>query len=202
MKVITEHVTERLPARAGFMKTQPVRRLRRQHPRPARRRRPHAAVHAAGRRPARAVHRLRERRQPAPDARDRPQPRAGDPDDARRGAVADRAADADRGARDLASPARSAGIAVGLLGLQALIAMAGAADPRHARGDARIRSCSPFTFALAILTGLVFGIVPALAITRGNAAVVPEGRQPQRHRQPAHRRDARVPRRRRDDAGA
>ena len=27
-----------------------------------------------------------------------------------------------------------------------------------------------FTFALAILTGLVFGIIPALAVTRGNAA--------------------------------
>ena len=33
-----------------------------------------------------------------------------------------------------------------------------------------IRSCWRSRSALAILTGLVFGVVPALAITRGNAA--------------------------------
>ena len=52
---------------------------------------------------------------------------------------------------------------------QALIAMMGDAAPRHARGVAQPVVLA-FTFALAILTGLVFGIIPALAITRGNAA--------------------------------
>jgi predicted permease len=61
------------------------------------------------------------------------------------------------------------GIAAGQLGLRMLTAM----------GDAQLpgtisTSLDPvvlgFTFALAALTGLVFGIIPALAITRGNAA--------------------------------
>ena len=61
------------------------------------------------------------------------------------------------------------GLAAGLLGLQALIAMAGPQIPGTPEA-----SLNPivlaFTFALAILTGLVFGIIPALAITRGNAS--------------------------------
>jgi predicted permease len=61
------------------------------------------------------------------------------------------------------------GIAVGLVGLQALIAMAGPQIP----GTPEV-TLNPivlaFTFVLAILTGLVFGIIPALAVTRGSAA--------------------------------
>jgi predicted permease len=61
------------------------------------------------------------------------------------------------------------GIAVGLLGLQALIAMAGPQIP--GTPEASLHGVVlAFTFGLAILTGLVFGIIPALAITRGNAA--------------------------------
>lgn len=61
------------------------------------------------------------------------------------------------------------GLLVGMLGLRALIAMGGAQLPGTLQA-----SLNPivltFTLALAILTGLVFGIIPALAITRGNAA--------------------------------
>jgi predicted permease len=61
------------------------------------------------------------------------------------------------------------GIAVGLLGLQALIAMAGPQIPGTPEATLNPIVLA-FTFTLAILTGLVFGIIPALAITRGNAA--------------------------------
>src|SRR5688500_17250975 len=61
------------------------------------------------------------------------------------------------------------GLVVGMLGLRALIALGGAQLPGTLSA-----SLNPivlaFTFALAILTGLVFGIIPALAVTRGNAA--------------------------------
>jgi predicted permease len=63
----------------------------------------------------------------------------------------------------------AAGLAVGLAGLQALISLGGAQLPGTLNA-----SLNPvvlaFTFALAILTGLVFGIIPAFAVTRGNAA--------------------------------
>jgi predicted permease len=61
------------------------------------------------------------------------------------------------------------GIAVGLLGLQALIAMAGPQIPGTPEATLNPIVLA-FTFGLAILTGLVFGIIPALAVTRGNAA--------------------------------
>ncbi len=61
------------------------------------------------------------------------------------------------------------GIVVGVAGLRALVAMGDAQLPGsiHASLDPVVLA---FTFALAIVTGLVFGIIPALAITRGNAA--------------------------------
>ncbi len=74
-------------------------RLRRRDSRSARRRRADAALRAAGRRARRAVDRVCQRRQSAPDARDRPLPRACDQDDARGGAVAAGAAARDRGGR-------------------------------------------------------------------------------------------------------
>jgi predicted permease len=61
------------------------------------------------------------------------------------------------------------GIAVGLLGLQALIAMAGPQIPGTPEATLNPIVLA-FTFGLAILTGLVFGIIPALAVTRGSAA--------------------------------
>jgi len=60
------------------------------------------------------------------------------------------------------------GVFVGLFGLQALIAMAGPQIPGAPQATLNLIVLG-FTFGLAILTGLVFGIVPALAITRGNA---------------------------------
>ena len=61
------------------------------------------------------------------------------------------------------------GIAVGLIGLQALIAMAGPQIPGTPEATLNPIVLA-FTFGLAILTGLVFGIIPALAVTRGSAA--------------------------------
>ena len=95
-------------AAAGVRANERLRRLCRADPRSARRRSPDAALLPAGLRAARAAHRLRERRQPALDARDRPLPRARDPDDARGGAAAVGPPDADRRSRARRSSARSA----------------------------------------------------------------------------------------------
>jgi putative ABC transport system permease protein len=61
------------------------------------------------------------------------------------------------------------GIALGLLGVSALLALSSTQIPGtpHASLDLAVLA---FTFTLAILTGLVFGIVPAIAVSRGNAA--------------------------------
>jgi predicted permease len=61
------------------------------------------------------------------------------------------------------------GIAVGLGGARALIALAGDRLPGtpQATLDPMVLVA---TFALVTVTGLVFGVVPALAITRGNAS--------------------------------
>jgi predicted lysophospholipase L1 biosynthesis ABC-type transport system permease subunit len=62
-----------------------------------------------------------------------------------------------------------AGIAVGLGGAKALIALAGDRLPGtpQATLDPMVLVA---TFALVSVTGLVFGVVPALVITRGNAS--------------------------------
>ena len=62
-----------------------------------------------------------------------------------------------------------AGIAVGLGGARALIALAGDRLPGtpQATLDPMVLVA---TFGLVTVTGLVFGVVPALAITRGNAS--------------------------------
>ena len=69
----------------------------------------------------------------------------------------------------IASAGAVGGIVVGVAGLRALVAMGDAQLPGSISA-----SLDPvvlaFTFALAIVTGLVFGVIPALAITRGNAA--------------------------------
>jgi predicted permease len=61
------------------------------------------------------------------------------------------------------------GIALGVLGLRALIAMGSTQIPGtpHASLDFVVLA---FTFTLAVLTGLIFGVMPALAVSRGNAA--------------------------------
>jgi len=61
------------------------------------------------------------------------------------------------------------GLLVGWFGLQALIALGDAQLPGLIKTglDPAVLG---FTFLLAIATGLVFGIIPAIAITRGNAA--------------------------------
>lgn len=61
------------------------------------------------------------------------------------------------------------GIALGFVALRALLAMGEAQLPGtlHASLNTPVLL---FTFTLAVLTGLVFGVVPALAVTRGNAS--------------------------------
>jgi len=61
------------------------------------------------------------------------------------------------------------GIVVGLAGLRAVIALGDAQLPGAIEGTLDLPVLA-FTLVLAVLTGLVFGIIPALAITRGNAA--------------------------------
>jgi len=61
------------------------------------------------------------------------------------------------------------GIAVGLLGLSALLALSSTQIPGTPSASLDLAVLA-FTFTLAILTGLVFGIVPAIAVSRGNAA--------------------------------
>jgi len=61
------------------------------------------------------------------------------------------------------------GIAVGLLGLSALLALSSTQIPGTPRASLDLAVLA-FTFTLAVLTGLVFGIVPAIAVSRGNAA--------------------------------
>ena len=61
------------------------------------------------------------------------------------------------------------GVLVGWVGLRALISLGDAQLPGMIKAglDPAVLG---FTFVLAIATGLVFGIIPAIAITRGNAA--------------------------------
>ena len=61
------------------------------------------------------------------------------------------------------------GLAVGLLALQALIALTSTQLPGSP--DASLNGAVlAFTAGLSVATGLLFGIIPAIAITRGNAA--------------------------------
>jgi predicted permease len=61
------------------------------------------------------------------------------------------------------------GIVVGLLGLRGPLALGGTQIP--GTPEATLNSVAlAFTLCLAVLTGLVFGIIPAIAVTRGNAA--------------------------------
>jgi len=61
------------------------------------------------------------------------------------------------------------GFVVGLLGLQALLALGDTQipGPPHASLDLVVLA---FTLTLAVVTGLVFGIIPAIVVGRGNAA--------------------------------
>jgi predicted permease len=61
------------------------------------------------------------------------------------------------------------GIIVGFVGLRSLLAMGEAQLPGTIEASLH-PTVLAFTLMLAVLTGLVFGIIPALAIVRGNAA--------------------------------
>jgi predicted permease len=64
-----------------------------------------------------------------------------------------------------------AGLAVGLLGVKALMAMT--ADQVPGRITASLHPpVLVFTLGLAVVTGLIFGMVPALAVLRGNTATI------------------------------
>jgi len=69
----------------------------------------------------------------------------------------------------IAGAGAAGGIAVGLLGLNALLALGSTQIPGTPRASLDLVVLA-FTFTLAILTGLVFGIMPAIAVSRGNAA--------------------------------
>ena len=61
------------------------------------------------------------------------------------------------------------GLALGMAGVRALIAMSSRQIPGMA-DTALHPAVFAFTMALAILTGLVFGVVPAIAVMRGNTS--------------------------------
>ena len=61
------------------------------------------------------------------------------------------------------------GIVIGLIGLEALIAMGEAQIPGAPRATLDLAVLA-FTFTLAVATGLIFGVMPAIAVSRGNAA--------------------------------
>src|SRR3954465_14487133 len=65
------------------------------------------------------------------------------------------------------------GIVVGLAGLRAVIALGDAQLPGAIEGTLNLPVLA-FTLVLAVLTGVVFGIIPALATTRGTRAALPK----------------------------
>ena len=69
----------------------------------------------------------------------------------------------------LASAGGLAGLAIGMAGVRALIALAGDRLP-GAPSAALNPVVLAVTLGLVVLTGLVFGLIPALAVARGNAA--------------------------------
>ena len=62
-----------------------------------------------------------------------------------------------------------AGIALGIAGLKALIALSATQIPGAPEATLYVPVLL-FTFGLAVLTGIVFGVVPALTVLRGNTA--------------------------------
>ena len=69
----------------------------------------------------------------------------------------------------IAMAGAAGGVAVGLIALRALLATGGAQLPGAIQPSLH-PAVLVFTLALAVVTGLVFGVIPALAIARGNAA--------------------------------
>ena len=139
-----------------------------------------ALLRPAGRCVSRSSHRVLQRREPAADARHRTRTRAGDPDDARRRPVAPGPADADRRRGALAVRARSRG------SRSAWRASARCSPCRRRRSpDSRRRRstcrCSPSRWCSAVVTGMVFGVVPAIC-----------GHSRQHHLAAQGRRDTRI----------
>jgi predicted permease len=62
-----------------------------------------------------------------------------------------------------------AGLAVGMAGVRALIAMSATQIPGQLSASLNLPVVA-FTLALAVVTGLVFGLVPAISVIRGNTA--------------------------------
>jgi predicted permease len=63
------------------------------------------------------------------------------------------------------------GLVLGLVGVRALIALSGSQLP--GAPDASVHApVLAFTMALALLTGVIFGLVPALAVLRGNTSAM------------------------------
>ena len=83
------------------------------------------------------------------------------------GPAAARPPDADRGPRALGLLARSAGFSLGVAGVRALVALGSQQVPGMTTATLQ-PAVLAFTMALAVVTGLVFGLVPALVVFRGN----------------------------------
>ena len=157
---------DRLPQSADFVKTSGftgfARPIRQQLVGDTRVR----AVRPAGRRVSRSAHRVLQRRESAADARHRTRTRAGDSDDARRrprrlvrqmlteGVV-------------LSLLGAVAGLALGVAGVRALLAMSATQIPGQPTATLHLPVLA-FTLLLGVVTGIVFGVVPAISVIRGN----------------------------------
>ena len=139
------------------------------------------AAGPGGRGRLRAADRLRQRGEPAPGARHRPQARGGHPRRARRLAAADRPPGADRERGAVAGRRRARAASSGIVGIRALLAVNTAGLPRIGEngcaGAARRRVLG-FTLAVSVATGLLFGLIPALQSSRADLASDAQGERP------------------------
>ena len=125
----------------------------------------HPALGADGHRRRRAADRLRERRQPAAGACRRPAARDGDPAGARRHAPASWSSSCSSRASFSHSQAGPSGILISLAGAPIVLnffVTPEMREPVATTPDLRILA---FTFALSALTGILFGLAPAVQST-------------------------------------
>ena len=145
MATIVARNVARLPEMRGFVERTGFTRLRGADPRRAGGRRARAAPGAADRRRARPADRLRQRRQPAADARHRAAARGGDPHGHRRRPQWRLVRQLLTEGLVLAHGGRRGGLLLGLVGLRALLALAGDQLPGAPEAVTGPAACSAFT---------------------------------------------------------
>ena len=124
--------------------------------------------HRDGRGHLRAADRLRQRRQPAAVARDVSLARSRRPLLARRHALAHRPAAADRERRAVAAWAASVGLALAAFGVRAFdAAMQMSQPPYWLRFTIDYRVLA-YVAGICVATGVIFGLAPALQVSREN----------------------------------